>query len=288
MKIRILTDTSCGIAKEEAESLGYEVITLPFLFDDKEYVEGSLSNDEFYEKLKSCSEVHTSQASLEVVANKFDEMLKTCDHIIYLPISSGLSGSYQSTNVLVTDDKYKDKVTVIDHKTISVLQRALLLEVKNLIDKGVEPKKIKELVEANAKNNRIYIAVDTLEYLKKGGRVSPLVAAVGNLLNIKPILFSDGGKFDVVKKVRSMKLAGETIKELIKNDLNELFNGESIDRFSIGVSFTKNVDEASKYKDSVEEEFGVKAVFDELPQVVGCHIGEGAIAMAIYKYVDEH
>ena len=141
MKIRILTDTSCGILKKEAESLGYEMINLPFLFDDKEYVEESLSNDEFYEKLKYCNEVHTSQASLEIVANKLDEMLKTCDYIIYLPITSGLSGSYQSANVLVSDDKYKDKVTVIDHKTISVLQRSLLSEVKDLIDKGVEPKK---------------------------------------------------------------------------------------------------------------------------------------------------
>ena len=288
MKIKILTDTSSGLSREEARSLGYEMIALPFLIDEVEYDEDKLTKKEFYEKLKTSNDIHTSQAPIKAVTDALDSLLDENDFVVYLPITSGLSSSYESIlPVIESVEKYKNRAVVIDHKTISVLQRGMLQDVKCLIDKGVDLQKIKELVEANAVNNRIYIAVDTLDYLKKGGRISALSATVGSILNIKPVLFSNGNKFEVVKKARGFKAAEESILNFILNDMNTMFSGEPIENFVLGVAYTECVEEASKFKEKVEETFETKVCMDELSTVIGCHIGTGAVAAAIYKKVNE-
>ena len=286
MKTAILTDTSCGISRKEALDLGYEMIALPFVLDEVEYDEDKLTKSEFYEKLKHSKEIHTSQAPINVVTDAFDKLLKNYDNIIYVPITSGLSGSYQSIIPIVEED-YKDKVIVLDHKTISVVQRALLEDISRLLKKGLKPLDIKILVENNAKNTRVYITVDTLEYLKKGGRVSALSAAVGNILNIKPILFSNGNKFEVVKKARGLKQAEEEMINLVKNDFNDFFGNRPIEEFQIGVAYTECIDEATRFRNVMTETFKTNVVMDELSTVIGCHIGMGAIAAAIYKKIDE-
>lgn len=286
MRTAILTDTSCGISREESKALGYEMIALPFILDEEEYDEDKLTKSQFYEKLKQSKEIHTSQAPIEVVTETFDKLLAQYDNIVYLPITSGLSSAYQSILPII-DERYKEKVVAIDHKTISVLQRAMLRDVVKLLQKGLSLSELKKVIEANAKNNRIYIAVDTLEYLKKGGRVSALSAAVGNILNIKPILFSNGNKFEVIKKARGLKQAEEEMISLVSNDLNELFKGESVDKFDIGVAYTECFDEAEKFRTVMEETFKTDLIIDELSTVIGCHIGSGAIAAAIYKRIDE-
>lgn len=289
MKVKILTDTSCGLSREEAKSLGYEMVALPFLLDEVEYDEDKLTKKEFYEKLKNSNDIHTSQAPISVVTEAFDKLLNDNDYVVYLPITSGLSSSYESIlPVIDSNEKYKERVVVIDHKTISVLQRGMLADVKRLIDKEIDLKKIKELVEANAKNNRIYIAVDTLDYLKKGGRVSALSATVGSILNIKPVLFSNGNKFEVVKKARGLKAAEDSILNFILNDMNSMFPGEPIDDFVMGVAYTECIDEANKFKEVIADAFDTSVVMDELSTVIGCHIGAGAVAAAIYKKVDEN
>lgn len=289
MKIKILTDTSCGLSREEAKSLGYEMVALPFLLDEVEYDEDKLTKKEFYEKLKESNDIHTSQAPIPLVTDAFDRLLKENDYVVYLPITSGLSSSYESIlPVIDSNDIYKERVVVMDHKTISVLQRGMLADVKRLIDKGIDLKKIKELVEANAKNNRVYIAVDTLDYLKKGGRVSALSATVGSILNIKPVLFSNGNKFEVVKKARGLKAAEESILNLVLNDMNSMFPGEPIDNFVMGVAYTECIDEAENFRKEVSDAFETNVVMDELSTVIGCHIGAGAVAAAIYKKVDEN
>ncbi|MBQ2204473.1 MAG: DegV family protein [Lachnospiraceae bacterium] len=287
MKIKILTDTSCGLSRTEAESLGYEMIALPFLLDDVEYDEDKLAKQDFYKKLKDSKDIHTSQAPISFVLDTFDRLLKEYDKIVYLPITSGLSSSYETALTLLEDERYKDKVVVINHKTISVLQREVLSDVKKLIDKGVDLAKIKTLAEENAKNNRIYIAVDTLEYLKKGGRVSSLAAVAGNLLNIKPILFSNGNKFEVVKKTRGLKAAEDEMINILRKDIDELFKDVPMDKLSIGAAFTECEDEALKFKNNLESAFNTKVVMDELSTVIGCHIGSGAVAATIYKHIDE-
>lgn len=287
MKTAILTDTSCGISREETKALGYEMIALPFVLDEVEYDEDKLTKKEFYEKLKQSKDIHTSQAPINVVVETFDRLLKEYDNILYFPITSGLSSSYQSILPIV-EEEYKDKVFVVDHKTISVVQRALLEDVAGLLKKGMSPQDIKAKVEDNAKNTRVYIAVDTLEYLKKGGRVSALSAAVGNILNIKPILFSNGNKFDVVKKARGIKQAEDEIVNLVENDFKEFFGGAPIEKFRLGVAYTECLDEATKFKDVLTETFKTNVTLDELSTVIGCHIGMGAVAAAIYKKIDEN
>lgn len=283
--VAILTDTSLGISRREAESLGYNMIALPFILDEKEYDDDTLSKEEFYEKLESASDIHTSQASSENIRKTLDLLLKRYDKIMYFPITSGLSGSYLNALSIASENKYIDKVVVVDHKTISVLQRAMLEDAKKMIDADVDMFEIKKLIEENAKNNRIYISVDTLEYLKKGGRISSIAATVGNLLSIKPILFSNGGKFEVIKKVRGIKVAEDTMKDLVEKDIKELFN-DDISDLSIAGAYTKCIEEANEYKEKMEKVFNTKVVFDELPSVVGCHIGAGAVAISIYKRVN--
>ena len=286
MKTAILTDTSCGIMRDEAVKLGYEMIALPFLLDEVEYDEDKLTKKEFYEKLKQSNDIHTSQAPVKTVVETFDRLLKGYDKVLYFPITSGLSSAYQSI-IPVVEEEYKDKVLVVDHKTISVVQRAMLEDVSQMLKKGMDPAEIKTKVEANAKNTRVYIAVDTLDYLKKGGRVSALSAAVGNILNIKPILFSNGNKFEVVKKARGLKQAEDEMIELVSNDLKEFFGNEPIENFSLGVAYTECIDEATKFKSVVTETFKTDVAFDELSTVIGCHIGTGAVAAAIYKKINE-
>lgn len=284
-KVGILTDTSIGISRNEAESLGYSIIALPFILDEKEYDDDTISREEFYKKLESSKDIHTSQASSDKIRKALDLLLKKYDKVMYFPITSGLSGSYLNALAIISDNKYKDRVIVVDHKTISVLQKAMLVDAKRLIDKGVSLSEIKRLIEENAKNNRIYISVDTLEYLKKGGRVSGFVATVGNLLSIKPILFSNGGKFEVIKKVRGIKVAEDAMKDLIEKDIEELFNGDKAN-LSIAGAYTNCIEEAKSYKERMEKFFNTKIDFDELPSVVGCHIGSGAVAISIYKKLD--
>lgn len=287
MRTAILTDTSCGISREEIKALGYEMVALPFVLDEVEYDEDKLTKLEFYKKLKESTDIHTSQAPIKIVVETFDRLLKDYDNILYFPITSGLSSSYQSI-LPVVEEEYKDKVFVVDHKTISVVQRAMLEDVSNFLKKGMDPRDIKAKVEENAKNTRVYIAVDTLEYLKKGGRVSALSAAVGNILNIKPILFSNGNKFDVVKKARGLKQAEDEMLNLVANDIKEFFGNEPIERFKIGVAYTECIDEAKKFKDVMTETFKTDITIDELSTVIGCHIGTGAVAAAIYKKIDEN
>ncbi len=288
MRVKILTDTSCGISRDEMKSLGIEMIALPFLLDEIEYNEDKLTKDEFYKKLKVAKDIHTSTASMEEVIETIDEMIKDSDIVMYFPITSGLSSSYYTGLTIAEKSRFKDKLLVVNHKTISVLQRAMLYDVMRLLKENVDPYKIKELAEANAVNNKIYIAVDTLEYLKKGGRISSMSATIGTILNIKPVLFSNGNKFEVVKKSRGFKAAEEDLIDLVRNDLNGYFKDVDIRDLSIGVAYTKCYDEAKAFKEKVENEFKTNAIMDELSTVIGCHIGEGALALAIYKRIYEN
>ena len=207
---------------------------------------------------------------------------------MYFPITSGLSSAYTNSLYLLDDDKFKDRLFIVNHKTISILQHAMLNDVLHRISDNISPLDIKQMIEENAKNNRVYIAVDTLEYLKRGGRINSMSATIGSMLNIKPVLFSNGNKFEIVKKARGFKAAQDALVECIKNDLNNVFKDISLDRLSLGVAYTKCIDEAKVFKERVENEFKTNFVMDELSTVIGCHIGEGAVALGIYKKVYEN
>lgn len=290
MKIKIVTDISCGLSFEEANDLGYEMIPIPFIIDGVEYDDTNIDHDEFYEKLKNAKEVHTSQASIDKLIYSFDTLLESNDEILYFPITSGLSSSYATAiSIINSEEKYKDRIKVVNHRTISVTQREMLNDVKRLINSGYNATQIKNMIEENAGNISVYISLETLTYLQKGGRLNIVVATVGNLLNIRPILYSDGGKFNMAQKARTLNKAYDMMNDLVSKDIKNKFSNIDKSKLSFGVAYTNCFDKAKEYKENVKKFFNIdNVIIDELPSAVSCHIGSGAIALAVYKKIDEH
>ena len=287
MRIAFLTDNGAGFSAEEVKNLGIHVLPLRYMIDDEEFAD-ELSDDSFYDKISKAKNIHTSQPSLEDICNAFDGILKYYDSLVYFTMTSGLSGTYNSALMLSEEEKYKDRVHVIDGRTISVLQKFEVLDGIKMISNGKSIDEVKEIIEKHRDQTSIYIVCDTLDYLKKGGRVSPMVAKLGGLLNVKPILYSSGGNFDMVKKVRSMQQAKDMLLNLAKHDVEHKFGGNNI---SIGVAYTKCKDDALLFKNKIQEEFPHltrEIPVDPLSKFIACHIGPNAIGVAIYKNIDEY
>lgn len=285
MSIGIVTDTSAGLREEDAKKLGIYVVPMPFYFDDKEYYEGVDDLSSFYELLDNAKDVKTSHPNFEKVGEVWDKALKENDEIIYLPLTSGLSGAYNAGCVLAQDDKYEGKVTVIDGRCVSVISYFEILDIKKMIDKGLDTKTIKEKVEANNKNQRIYICVDDLNYLVKGGRIDKNVATIGNILHIKPVLESDGGNFSIQVKLRVLSQAKDQIIKLLQKAKVEL-GDEDLGNYSVGTAYT------DKKSDALVEDLNNNfkgLMYDipvhELSAMISCHIGRGVVAAAIYKNI---
>ena len=222
MKVAIITDSNSGITQAQAKELGIYVLPMPFMIDGKEFFEDiNLTQREFYEKLKDGSDISTSQPSPESVMNLWDTVLKEYDQIVHIPMSSGLSSSYQTANMLAQD--YEGKVEVVNNQRISVTQRQSALDAKELAARGWDAKRIKEKLEEMKFESSIYITVDTLKYLKKGGRITPAAAALGTLLRIKPVLQIQGEKLDAFAKARTMKQAKSIMITAMTRDFEERF-----------------------------------------------------------------
>lgn len=277
-KIAILTDSNSGITQKEAKELGVYVIPMPFLMDDETYYEDiNLTQDDFYEKLKNGCAISTSQPSPEAVIQMFEELLKEYDEVVHLPMSSGLSGSCQTAHMLSLD--YDGKVQVVNNQRISVTLRQSVLEAKALAESGKSAAQIKEILEADKFNSSIYIMVDTLEYLKKGGRITPAVAALGTILRLKPVLTIQGEKLDSFAKARTTSQGKNLMLSAIKNDIDTRFGGA--DNVRIMVAYTYNEEAALQWKEEVEKEFpNHEVVMKPLSLSVACHIGPGALAVA--------
>ena len=287
MRIAFLTDNGAGFSEEEVKNLGIHVLPLRYMIDEEEYSD-ELSDDLFYDKISQAKNIHTSQPSLADIQNIFDGILKYYDMLVYFTMSGSLSGTYNSALMLSEDEKYKDRVHVIDGRTISVLQKFEVLDGIKMITNGKSVQEVKEIIEKHRDQTSIYIMCDTLDYLKKGGRVSPMVAKVGGLLNVKPILYSSGGNFDMVKKVRSMQQAKDMLLTLAEHDIKNKFGN---DNYSIGIAYTKCRDEALLFKNKIAEKFPNIArdiPVDPLVKFIACHIGPNAIGVALYKNIDEH
>lgn len=287
MRIAFITDNGAGFSEEEVKNLGIQVLPLRYMIDDEEFAD-ELSDDMFFEKIAKAKNIHTSQPSLEDIQNIFDGLLKYHDMLVYFAMTSGLSGTYNSALMLSEEEKYKDRVHVIDGRTISVLQKFEVLDGIKMITNGKSIAEVKDIIEKHRDQTSIYIVCDTLDYLKKGGRVSPMVAKLGGLLNVKPILYSSGGNFDMVKKVRSMQQAKEMLISLAKHDVEQKFGGDNV---SIGVAYTKCRDDALLFKNKVQEVFphlSREIPVDPLSKFIACHIGPNAIGVAIYKNINEY
>ena len=290
MNVAIVTDNASGFSDIEIKNLGLHIIPLKFYFDDNEYLDTKLSDDDFFNLLQKSKQIKTTQPSVYDVTNTFDELLKYYEVILYLPITSGLSGTYSTGATIANDDKYKDRVVVVDHKKVSVTQKFAIYDAIKLLNKGYNPFQVKKILEDNQNNFTIYLMVDTLEYLKKGGRISPLVANVGELLQIKPILYTTGGSFEMTKKSRTVQKAKEIMIDCLLNDMRNKFNDDNYSSYSIGVAYSKNIDIAKEFKKEVEEIFyGIsrQVLIDPLAKFIACHTGPNALGIGLYKNLDE-
>lgn len=281
-KIAIVTDTNSGITQEEAKELGIYLIAMPFFINKNTYYEGiTLSQEEFFKKLEDDENISTSQPSPGTVIELWDNLLKDYDYILHIPMSSGLSSSMETARMLSSD--YEGKILVVDNKRISVTFRQSILDALYLIEKGLSAKEIQEILEKEALESIIYVTVDTLKYLEKGGRITPAVAALGSMFNIKPVLLIDGGKLDTYKKVRGLKSAQKAMIEAIKNDIENRFKGTD---YLIQTAYSGDLEQGNKWNETVKQAFPEHDVYnDVLPMSICCHVGPGALGITCVKKI---
>lgn len=285
-KIAIVTDSNSGITQLQAKEFGIYVIPMPFFIDESEYFEDiNLTQEEFYEKLKTGADIVTSQPAVGTIIDLWDELLKTYDEIVHIPMSSGLSGSCQTALGLSLD--YDGRVEVVNNQRISVTQRQSALDALTLAGEGKSAKQIKEILEDTKFESSIYITVDDLKYLKKGGRVTATAAALASVLNLKPILTIQGEKLDAYSKCRGMKQAKKTMIEALKKDMEERFpKAYAEKKIHLQIAHTHNEELALAYKEEIEKEFpGFDVHMDPLSLSVSCHIGPGSLAFACTVYL---
>ena len=284
MKIAIVTDSNSGITQEEAKELGIFVLPMPFMIDGQDYYEDiNLTQKEFYEKLKDGSDISTSQPSPESVMKLWDDILRDYDEIVHIPMSSGLSGSCQTAKMLSED--YEGKVEVVNNQRISVTQYQAVLDAKELSDRGMTAREICQYLEDTRFDSSIYIMVDTLKYLKKGGRITPAAAALGTLLKLKPVLQIQGEKLDAFAKARTVKQAKNVMMTAIAHDMEQRFGDKDGEKIHLFIAHTENHEAALELREEL------KAMFPKTGEIyiaplslsVSCHIGPGALAIACAK-----
>ena len=282
-KVAILTDSNSGITQAQAKDYGVFVIPMPFYIDGELYYEDiDLTQDQFYEKLTQGGEITTSMPITGNLMDTWDKLLKDYDEIVYIPMSSGLSSSCATAKMLAED--YDGKVVVVDNQRISVTQKLSALEAKKLADLGKSAQEICDALMEIKSLSTIYITVDTLEYLKKGGRLTPAVAAIGSLLKIKPVLSIYGEKLDKYSMARTVKAAKQTMIEALKKDMQNVLHTDNLDDVVISIAHTQNQEAAEKFKEELEAEFPGKEIWiDPLSLSVSCHIGPGALACTVTK-----
>ena len=286
-KIAIVTDSNSGITQEMGKTMGIHVIPMPFFIDGELFLEDiTLTQEEFYKRLGEDSDISTSQPSPGEVMECWDELLKEYDEIVHIPMSSGLSSTCHAAQSL--SQEYEGKVCVVDNQRISVTQKQSVEDAIVLRDAGKSASEIKEILEAEKLQASIYITVDTLKYLKKGGRITPAAAALGTLLKIKPVLTIQGEKLDAFSKARTMKQAKSTMVTAIAKDMEERFGDKTGKGLYLEVAHTANEEAAMEFKRELEEMFpeAGEVYVDALSLSVSCHIGPGALAVACTKKLD--
>ena len=286
MKIAVVTDSNSGITQSDAKEIGVFVLPMPFMINgDTFYEDIDLSQEEFYRMLENGGDISTSQPSPEAVMNLWDEILRDYDEIVHIPMSSGLSGSCQSAMMLA--EEYDGRVQVVNNQRISVTQRQSCLDAKLLIERGMNAREIKDFLEADKFNSSIYIMLDTLYYLKKGGRITPAAAAIGTMLRLKPVLQIQGEKLDAFAKARTTTQGKSIMINAIKNDIENRFGGMTEEKgIWLQSAHTHNESEALILKQELQEAFpGYDIHIDPLSLSVACHIGPGALAVACSKKI---
>ncbi len=281
-KIAIVTDSNSSISQKEADSLGIYVIPMPFTIDGEDFFEDiNLTVDAFYEKLQNDADIFTSQPAPAEVTKLWDKLLAEYDEIVHIPMSSGLSGACQNAWMLACD--YDGKVQVVDNQRISVTLRQSVLDALELAKRGKTAAEIKAILETDKMNSSIYITMETLKYLKKGGRITPSAAALGTLLKIKPVLQIQGEKLDSFAKARTSSQGKSIMVNAMKNDETNRFNSN----IHLFVAHSHNIEAAKAFKEELKDIFHTDDIYvTELSLSVACHIGPGALAIACCQKMD--
>lgn len=283
-KVAIVTDSNSGITQEQAKEYGVNVLPMPFFINGETYFEDiDLTQEEFYEKLEGNADISTSMPAVGSVTDLWDKLLEEYEGIVHIPMSSGLSGSCETALMLAQD--YDGKVQVVNNQRISVTQKQSVLDAAELARRGKGAEEIKGYLEQVKFDSSIYIMVDTLAYLKKGGRITPAAAALGTLLKLKPVLQIQGEKLDAFAKARTVKQAKNIMVEAIKNDFAKRFQDAEGETMHLYVAYTKDRQTALEFKGQVQEAFPKAEItmVDPLSLSVACHIGPGALALACAK-----
>ncbi len=285
-KIAIVTDSNSGITQKQGEEMGVFVLPMPFMINEETFFEDiSLSQEDFYSKLKSGADVVTSQPSPASVKKTWDGILSAYDEIVHIPMSSGLSGSCENASLLAKE--YGGRVQVVDNLRISVVQEQSVRDARQLIGAGKNAAQIKDILEADKYNCSIYIMLDTLFYLKKGGRITPTAAMLGTVLKIKPVLQIQGDKLDAFAKARTVKQGKNIMINAISNDMQNRFGGISAETVRLHIAHTERKAEAEQLGTELAGIFpGIDINIDRLSLSVACHIGPGALAVACSKKMD--
>ncbi len=282
--VGIVTDSHSGISQEEARQLGIYVVPMPFYLKDTCYYEGiSMSREEFFVHLEAGEEVHTSQPSPEDVMKTWNHALKTYEQIVYIPMSSGLSGSCNTARMLAGEDEYEGKVFVVDNGRVSALLHRSVLDALELKNEGYSAEQIREMLEASRDDQVIYIAVETLEFLRKGGRINAATAALGAILNIKPILKLQTGLLECHRKCRGMKKARKEMIEMIRHDLEETFADPYRNHEVYLLAAASADDDTSQnWIEEISANFPeLDILYDPLTFGLSCHVGPGGLGIGL-------
>lgn len=285
----VITDSNSGLTQADGKELGIVVMPMPFYIDGEMYYEDiDLTQEQFYEKLKGDCEIKTSMPLVGNVTDKWDKILRDYDEIVYIPMSSGLSSSCETAYML--SQGYDGRVQVVNNQRISVTQRQSVLDALELAKAGKNAEEIKDILEEQKFESSIYIMLDTLYYLKKGGRITPAAAALGTLLKLKPVLQIQGEKLDAFAKARTVKQAKDIMIKTMHHDFDERFKDPTGEHMHLEIAYTYDRDAAMAFKEEVLASFpGFKdedVVVNPLSLSVSCHIGPGALAIACSKKIE--
>ena len=277
-----MTDSNSGITQEMAKTMGITVLPMPFMINDETFFEDiSLKQDEFYEKLEGGANIATSQPSPADVLKHWDDLLDTYEEIVYIPMSSGLSGSYETARMLSLEEPYEGRVFVVNNQRISVTQKQSVEDTRKLAESGYTGAEILNILENDKYNSSIYIMLNTLEYLKKGGRITPAAAALGTLLKIRPVLQIQGEKLDAFAKARTSAQGKKIMMNAIANDISTRFGGAKAG-VNIAVAYTKDREPAHLLAEELKAEFPEHEILiAPLALSIACHIGPGSLAIAV-------
>lgn len=279
-KTAVVTDSNSGITQRQAKEMGISVLPMPFYMDGETYYEDiNLTQEQFYSKLVEGTEISTSMPAVADITDLWDKLLQDYDDIVHIPMSSGLSSSCETAQMLAKS--YEGKVQVVNNQRISVTQQRSVQDALHLIQQGKRAEEVRNILEREKLESSIYIMVDTLKYLKKGGRITPAAAALGTLLRLKPVLQIQGEKLDAFAKARTVKQAKSMMMDAMKNDCKNRFHDPAGSSMSIDIAYTYDREVALQFQEEVQAAFpNHECLVCPLSLSVSCHIGPGALAIA--------